>query len=92
MGNKTFETPNNRMPLPAGARHCSVNSQKRAAANDVLACARLIENSGTTATFAVDEFFHADVRNPNTRRAYRKAVTWFLAFVQMNVACLPPVC
>jgi integrase/recombinase XerD len=54
----------------------------------VLACSRLIRNSGDAAGFAVDEFFHADIRNPHTRRAYRQAVTRFLRFVQSDVQTL----
>ena len=54
----------------------------------VLACCRLIQDSGQAAGFAVDEFFHADIRNPHTRRAYRQAVTRFLSFVQSDVQSL----
>ncbi|MEQ9410142.1 MAG: tyrosine-type recombinase/integrase [Fuerstiella sp.] len=53
-----------------------------------LICSRLIQNSGQAAGFAVDEFFHADIRNPHTRRAYRQAVTRFLSFVQPDVQTL----
>ena len=53
-----------------------------------LACSQLILNSGPSAAFAVDEFFHADVRNAHTRRAYRQAVDRFLGFVQPEVTTL----
>lgn len=53
-----------------------------------LACSLLIQNSGQAAGFAVDEFFHADVRNPHTRRAYQHAVSRFLSFVQPDVQSL----
>ncbi|GAB5441364.1 MAG: tyrosine-type recombinase/integrase [Fuerstiella sp.] len=51
-------------------------------------CSQLIQNSGQAAGFAVDEFFHADIRNPHTRRAYRHAVSRFLKFVQPDVQTL----
>lgn len=54
----------------------------------VLACCRLIQDSGQAAGFAVDEFFHADIRNSHTRRAYRQAVTRFLSFVNSDVQSL----
>lgn len=91
MHEESPDSSNNWLPRAAVARYDEVVPLKSAAANDVLACARLIENSGPTAAFAVDEFFHADVRNPNTRRAYRKAVTQFLAFVHVDVDCLAQI-
>ncbi len=91
MSRETFDSSSNRLPMPVIARHDEVSSQQLGAASDVLACARLIANSGPAAAFAVDEFFHADVRNPNTRRAYRKAVTQFLAFMQMDISCLAQI-
>ncbi|MCA9063942.1 MAG: site-specific integrase, partial [Planctomycetaceae bacterium] len=53
-----------------------------------LACSQLIQNSGPSAGFAVDEFFHANVRNVHTRRAYRQAVNRFLQFVLPEVTTL----
>ncbi|MCA9047668.1 MAG: tyrosine-type recombinase/integrase [Planctomycetaceae bacterium] len=53
-----------------------------------LACTQVIQNSGASAGFAVDEFVHADVRNAHTRRAYRQAVNRFLGFVQPDVQTL----
>lgn len=38
----------------------------------------LILNAGASARFAYEEFFHADIANPATRRAYRHAVNRFL--------------
>jgi len=39
---------------------------------------QLIAMSGASAKFAYEEFFHARIRNPNTRKAYRHAVHNFL--------------
>ncbi|APZ93227.1 Tyrosine recombinase XerC [Fuerstiella marisgermanici] len=56
--------------------------------HDSLVFCEVLANSGAAAAFAVDEFFHADIRNPHTRRAYRQAVGRFLSFVQSDVQTL----
>jgi integrase/recombinase XerD len=38
----------------------------------------IIEEAGTNARFAYEEFFHAKIRNVHTRRAYRRSVLSFL--------------
>ena len=43
---------------------------------------RSVVRTGGAAVFASDEFFGARIRNPHTRRAYRRAVSRFLAWVE----------
>lgn len=43
---------------------------------------RLIVDAGTAAEFAWSEFFSATIRNPHTRRAYQRAVTRFLKWME----------
>ena len=42
----------------------------------------LSERAGRIACFAADEFFSARISNPETRRAYSRAVGWFLEFCE----------
>lgn len=40
----------------------------------------IVADAGSFATYAYAEFFSAQIRNPNTRKAYRRAVDRFLAW------------
>ena len=42
----------------------------------------VLERAGRVACFAADEFFSARISNPETRRAYARAVGWFLEFCE----------
>ena len=42
----------------------------------------VLERAGRAACFAADEFFSARISNPETRRAYARAVRWFLEFCE----------
>ena len=42
----------------------------------------VLERAGSAACFAADEFFSARISNPETRRAYGRAVGWFLEFCE----------
>ena len=42
----------------------------------------VLQRAGVTACFAADEFFSARISNPETRRAYGRAVGWFLEFCE----------
>jgi site-specific recombinase XerD len=42
----------------------------------------LLRDAGDAAAFAWDEFFSGTIRNKHTRKAYRKAVTRFLAWLE----------
>jgi len=42
----------------------------------------LIDNAGPAARFAWEEFFHAVVRNPHTRRSYERAIRQFIAWCE----------
>ena len=42
----------------------------------------VLERAGTVACFAADEFFSARISNAETRRAYARAVGWFLEFCE----------
>lgn len=42
----------------------------------------VIERTGRAACFAADEFFSARISNSETRRAYARAVGWFLEFCE----------
>ncbi len=42
----------------------------------------VLERAGRVACFAADEFFSARISNPETRRAYGRAVGWFLKFCE----------
>lgn len=48
----------------------------------LLAVPRLIVEAGTAAEFAWSEYFSATIRNSHTRRAYQRAVTRFLRWVE----------
>lgn len=48
----------------------------------LLSAPRLIVEAGTNAEFAWAEYFSATIRNLHTRRAYRRAVTRFLKWVE----------
>jgi integrase/recombinase XerD len=48
----------------------------------LLSAPRLIVKAGTAAEFAWSEYFSATIRNPHTRRAYQRAVTRFLKWVE----------
>jgi len=48
----------------------------------VPAAPRLIVEAGTAAEFCWSEYFSATIRNPHTRRAYQRAVTRFLKWVE----------
>lgn len=48
----------------------------------LLSVPRLIVEAGTAAEFAWSEYFSATSRNPHTRRAYQRAVTRFLKWVE----------
>lgn len=41
-----------------------------------------LARAGRVACFAADEFFSARISNPETRRAYARAVGWFLEFCE----------
>ena len=43
-----------------------------------------LERAGRVACFAADEFFSARISNPETRRAYARAVGWFLEFCERD--------
>jgi integrase/recombinase XerD len=55
------------------------NSAKNVA---LLSVPRLIVEAGTAAEFAWSEYFSATIRNLHTRRAYQRAVTRFLIWVE----------
>ena len=42
----------------------------------------VLQRAGVTACFAADEFFSARISNAETRRAYGRAVGWFLEFCE----------
>ena len=42
----------------------------------------VLRKAGTAACFAADEFFSARISNAETRRAYGRAVRWFLEFCE----------
>ncbi len=42
----------------------------------------VLQRAGLAACFAADEFFSARISNPETRRAYARAVGWFLEFCE----------
>ncbi len=42
----------------------------------------MLARAGRVACFAADEFFSARISNPETRRAYARAVGWFLEFCE----------
>ena len=42
----------------------------------------VLERPGTVASFAADEFFSARISNAETRRAYARAVGWFLEYCE----------
>ena len=44
----------------------------------------IIHRAGSNAVFAAQEFFAGMIRNPHTRRAYRKAVTEFLKWAEKH--------
>ena len=48
----------------------------------VQAFSPVLQRAGVTACFAADEFFSARISNPETRRAYGRAVGWFLEFCE----------
>ena len=47
-------------------------------------CPSIILQAGGAARFAWDEFFEGEVRNPQTKKAYRHAVRVFLAWCEMQ--------
>lgn len=42
----------------------------------------VLQRAGRVACFAADEFFSARISNPETRRAYGRAVGWFFEFCE----------
>lgn len=44
----------------------------------------IIRRAGANAVFAAQEFFAGMIRNPHTRRAYRKAITDFLSWAETH--------
>ena len=44
----------------------------------------ILQRAGTAACFAADEFFSARISNPETRRAYGRAVRWFFAWCEQE--------
>lgn len=44
----------------------------------------VLRRAGTVACFAADEFFSARISNAETRRAYGRAVRWFLEFYERD--------
>ena len=51
----------------------------------------IIVDAGHGAQFAWDEFFSARIRNPHTRRAYRRIVCSFLSSCDLNRTQLPQI-
>ena len=88
---RNVAVPSDCTTTDAVARHDEQLLDMPNSGQGVLARFRLIRNSGQAAQFAIDEFFHADVRNPHTRRAYLHAVNRFLDYVQSEVESLAMV-
>jgi hypothetical protein len=51
----------------------------------------LIANAGDQASWRYVEFFTADIRHPNTRRAYARACGDFLAWCEARGLTLPTI-
>ena len=69
--------------LPARAR------RELAQAGDAHLVPVLIADAGETAGWRYVEFFTANIRNPNTRRAYARACARFFAWCEEGMAPTP---
>ena len=69
----------NDLALPAGSR-ATVRSGSLAASSSPAVVPALIASVGDQASWRYVEFFTANIRNPNTRRAYARACSGFLAW------------
>lgn len=51
----------------------------------------VLQRAGPAACFAADEFFSAKISNPETRRAYARAVRWFFQWCEQQSVDLPHI-
>src|SRR5690606_16540909 len=69
---------------PAGDGHELVVHADLERLRRAVAAPEVVKDAGPNAEYAYADFFKAKISNPNTRKAYRRAVDRFLGFCQQR--------